>query len=337
MERFGYYDRAIETHMEEKKRAEENIKYIVKIYMTCFGALFAYTGFAWGIIFRPAASSSFAVVAFSLFGLFLIVVIGFFGKYGVEGITHAIVRRMERTNDIASLMKSYGHAAKVEGPDCSDTDIDESRRFEVEHFYKIPGVYVWTSTAVVFGSMFYFYYAFGENFYLALSAALLVSGYALMTLPKSSIFFHNHINISRYRLLGRKTDGSAKFAAIREAIKTARRGGLVSPKITYRLGKRYRDIYSMLLGLFILVLPLKALQPYIPPISAGTIAALLLAGLMMAEFVLIKARTTNDGGNYRMFAREIDLVSSRGQMKAGVAVSVTMIAVLIYGSEYLWW
>lgn len=174
--------------LDEKKRLESHLVFIVKTYIYIYGFLFIYTGFVAKIFFAPEnesyQDSAFIRISFSLLGLFLILVISLFGKYGTLGIAHIINKRIQYTYEINKI-------------------INRKNNLEIEHFFKIPVIYTWTTTAVIAGSIFYFLIIFDFNSDLAITWTIIVSSISLFIFPNTNIRFYFQItnNVNKLKKL----------------------------------------------------------------------------------------------------------------------------------------
>lgn len=164
--------------IDEKKRLENHLIFIVKTYIYIYGFLFIYTGFVAKIIFslEEPTITPFIRISFSLLGLFLIIVVSIFGSYGTLGIAHIIKKRLQFTYEINKLL-----------------DRDNKSSLNTEHFLKIPVIYTWTTTAVIAGSIFYFLIIFNFNKNYAITATILVCILCLLVFPKTNIRFYYEI------------------------------------------------------------------------------------------------------------------------------------------------
>lgn len=161
--------------LDEKKRLESHLVFIVKTYIYVYGFLFVYTGFVAKFFFSQGKASNpdsdFTSMAFSLLGLFLIIVVSLFGKYGTLGIAHIINRRLQYTYEINKILK-------------------RKNNLETEHFLKIPVIYTWTSTAIIAGSLFYFLIIFKFNYNAATFLTMLVCIVSLYIFSDTNIQFY---------------------------------------------------------------------------------------------------------------------------------------------------
>ncbi|WP_419763943.1 MAG: hypothetical protein ACNI28_09110 [Arcobacter sp.] len=166
--------------IDEKKRLENHLIFIVKTYIYIYGFLFVYTGFVAKIIFSlenlETNDTTFIRISFSLLGLFLIIVVSIFGRYGTLGIAHIIKKRLQFTYEINSLL-----------------DRDNKNSLTTEHFLKIPVIYTWTTTAVIAGSIFYFLIIFNFNVNYAISSTMIVCILCLLVFPNTNIRFYYEV------------------------------------------------------------------------------------------------------------------------------------------------
>lgn len=179
---FERENKKLDILFDEKKRAENNILFIVKTYSYVFGFLFVYTGFVAKTFIQSAnfdlEEISFIKVSISILGLFLIFVISTFGKYGIMGIAHSIKKRLGYTYEINKIVNK-GNVLKG---------------LDIEHFLKIPVIYTWTITIIIAGSIFYFILMLGSTNPYALSGIMITSILGLLFFPKTNIQFFNLLN-----------------------------------------------------------------------------------------------------------------------------------------------
>ena len=168
--------------IEEKKRAETNIIFIVKTYSYAFGFLFVYTGFVAKTFVQVEGfkleEPSFAKYAISALGLFLIMVVSVFGKYGTMAIAHSVKRRLEFTYDMNKILNK-GNILKG---------------LSFEHFLKVPIIYTWTTTIILAGSVFYFILMLGYENPYSYSGAMIISLAGLAFFPKTNAQYFNKLN-----------------------------------------------------------------------------------------------------------------------------------------------
>jgi len=168
----------LDVLLEEKKRVESHMLFIIKVYVSIFGFLFIYTGFTTKTFVLiddfDIEQTSFVRTSISVLGLFLIFVVAIFGKYGVSGISHIIKKRMRYSYKINKLLQNG----------------QENFNIDFEHFLKIPVIYTWTSSAVIAGSLFYYLLIFGYDTHYAVSAILITSFFGLIVFPQANEVFY---------------------------------------------------------------------------------------------------------------------------------------------------
>lgn len=172
------HNKTVDILLEEKKRVETHMLFIIKIYISIFGFLFIYTGFTTKTFVLVdnfnIEETSFVRTSISILGLFLIFVVSIFGKYGVNGIAHAIKKRLRYSHKINRYLQEN----------------QKNKEIDIEHFLKIPVIYTWTTSAVIAGSLFYYLLIFGYESHYAISAILATSFFGLLVFPKVNEIFY---------------------------------------------------------------------------------------------------------------------------------------------------
>lgn len=170
--------------LTERHRAEDKIQFITKTYMYVFGFLFIYTGFVVKMFLLDTNfeinEPNFIKYSASILGLFLILVITTFGRYGTIGISHMIKRRFEYTYEINKIINNQNRLLGL----------------DLEHFLKIPVIYTWTTTIIIAGSIFYFILMFGINNGYYITGILTTILLSLNAFPKTNKQFFHRLNDS---------------------------------------------------------------------------------------------------------------------------------------------
>ncbi len=191
----------IQSMIKEKEQIREAIVFIVKIYISLFLALFAYTGFFQKVIVVQTNQSSLGDPysperVFALLGAFLLFAILYYGYYGTRSISNLLKKRIILSRQIAKL-RGFAIAKKVGGiykgvyiVPTSENDVNWRHHEPIAKIYTIIGMLLPT------GFYYYFYYIFGQNTLFASTATVGMMVIGIFLIPNICVLHYRDLQIA---------------------------------------------------------------------------------------------------------------------------------------------